>query len=113
RLHDHHAFGMNVPAQLGFAFNIRKFPVTDVYYATDTRRLAECTRVPRKLDDRQGVDLTDTLAFGFDQDLLQQNFILHTVSKVTFTPLALGKHLRVLLTSKRPFTADDSHFTQL
>jgi hypothetical protein len=47
----------------------------------------------REFNHRQGVDLPDAFAFGFHQDLFQQNFILHTVSKIAFTPLTLSQHL--------------------
>jgi hypothetical protein len=67
----------------------------------------------RELDNGQGVDLPNTLALGFHQDLFQQNFILHPVSEITFTPFTLHKHLGELFTGKRAVTANHTHFTQL
>ena len=104
---------MNVSAQFGLAFDIGKFAVTNVYDTADTGRLTKGAWVSGELDDGQGVDLPDTFAFGLHQNLFQQNFILHTVSKITFTPFTLGQHLAKLLAGKRTVAADNAHFTQL
>lgn len=67
----------------------------------------------REFNHGQGVNLADAFTFGLDQNLFQQNFILHTVSKIAFAPLTLRQHLRELFASKRTSTADHTHFTQL
>ena len=66
-----------------------------------------------EFDHRQGVDLTNAFTFGFHENLFQQNFILHTVSKVAFSPLSLSQHLGELFSAESTVTADNTHFTQL
>ena len=45
-----------------------------------------------EFDHRQGVDLPDAFAFGFNQDLFLQDFILHTLRQVAFTPYPARQH---------------------
>lgn len=66
---------MNVATKLGLTFNVNKFAVANMYDAANTRRLAKRTRMARKLNDGECVDLSDAFAFGLDQDLLLQYFI--------------------------------------
>jgi hypothetical protein len=83
---------MNVAAQLGFTFNVGKLTVANVHNAADTGRFAERARMPgNSITDRALI--CPTFAFGFHQNLFQQNFILHTVSKIAFAPLTLSQHL--------------------
>ncbi|SSW77837.1 Uncharacterised protein [Klebsiella pneumoniae] len=104
---------MNVSAQLGFAFDVGKLAIANMHNAANTGRLPERTRMAREFNHRQGVDLSDAFAFGFHQNLFQQNFILHTVSKIAFPPLTLSQHLGELLPAERTATAHHAHFTQL
>ncbi|MNV69224.1 hypothetical protein D3C71_1621250 [compost metagenome] len=67
----------------------------------------------RELNDGQGVDLPHTLAFGFHEDLFQQDFILHTIREISFPPFALCQHLGELLTGKSTRPANDACFAQL
>ena len=46
----------------------------------------------RKFNDRKGVNLPDAFAFGFNQDLLLKELILHTFSEETFAPFTLLQH---------------------
>ena len=46
----------------------------------------------RKLNDGECVDLSDAFAFGLDQDLLLQYFILDAFSKVAFAPQTTLQH---------------------
>ncbi|MNH10842.1 hypothetical protein D3C79_703320 [compost metagenome] len=88
RLHDHHAFSMQVTAQLGLTLNVGKFTVAQMHHAADTGGFAKAARMPRVFQHGESVDLTDDFAFGFNQNLTQFDLILHPFGKVAFTPLA-------------------------
>ena len=83
---------MNIAAELGFAFDINKLAITNVHDAADARRFTECARMAGEFNHRQGVDLPDAFAFGFNQDLFLQDFILHSFCEVAFTPLPACQH---------------------
>ena len=112
-LHDHHAFGVDVATQLGLTLDIGEFTVANMHDAADSRRFAKSARMTRKLDDGKGIDLSYAFTFGFHQNLFKQNFILHAIGEVAFTPFSLGQHLNILFPGKASFTANDAHFTQL
>ncbi|MNE66931.1 hypothetical protein D3C80_1625110 [compost metagenome] len=88
RLHDHHAFGMQIAPKLGLALHIGKFAIAQVDYTTDARRFAKAARMPWIIQHRQAVNLTNHLAFGFDHDLAQLNLVLHAFCEIAFTPFA-------------------------
>ncbi len=69
RLHDHHAFRVDVATQLSFALDIGKFAVAWMNHAGNARRFAPGTWMAWKLHDGKAVDLADNFAFGFNQDL--------------------------------------------
>ncbi len=91
RLHNHHAFGMDVAAQFSFALDVGKLAVARMHYAGNARRFAPRARMARKLHHGKTVDLTDDFAFGFNQDLLQQNFVAHALGEEGFAP---GAHVK-------------------
>ncbi|VFS56258.1 Uncharacterised protein [Raoultella planticola] len=81
--------------------------------AADARRFAKRTRMSGEFDDRQGVNLADAFAFGFNHYLLLQDFILNPLGEIAFTPLAPGQHGLHLFRGDLPTFAERRCFSQL
>ena len=92
-LHDHHAFSMNVAAQLRFALNIHKLAIAGMNHAGNTRGIAPGAGVARIFHHRQAVNLTNYFAFGFNQNLSQQDLITHPFIEIILAPQARFKRI--------------------
>ena len=83
---------MDIAAKLRFAFDVGEFTIANMHNAANARRFAKSAWMTRKFNDRKGVNLPDAFAFGFNQDLLLKDLILHTFSEETFAPFTLLQH---------------------
>ncbi|VEC76651.1 Uncharacterised protein [Raoultella ornithinolytica] len=99
-----------LPAQFRLTFNVNELTVADVYHAADARRFAKRTRMSGEFDDRQGVNLADAFAFGFNHYLFLQDFVLNPLGEIAFTPLAAGQHGLHLFRGDLPTFAERRRF---